>query len=147
MELVQASTHLLDSSPLKGISRGLLYYVHTGRNAWHSNWVTQYANGCMHTTLESAKEYAEKRRTRGTVFYIKQLPCLVFRSKDTCVLVTEIMRDIEKKQGLIFFVLLNDGKALRVNERWGNRFAKFVFEKREAFLLQNIGIVFCLLEA
>ena len=90
MELVQASTHLLDSSPLKGISRGLIYYVHTGRNAWHSTWVTQYANGCMHTTFESAKEYAEKRRTRGTVFYIKQLPCLIFRSQNTCVLVTEI---------------------------------------------------------
>ncbi len=90
MELVQASTHLLDNSPLKGISRGLMYYVHTGRNAWHSTWVTQYANGCMHTTFESAKEYAEKRRTRGTVFYIKQLPCLIFRSRNTCVLVTEI---------------------------------------------------------
>jgi len=90
MELVQASTHLLDSNPLKGISRGLVYYVHSGRNAWHSTWVTQYANGCMHTTFESAKEYAEKRRARGTVFYIKQLPCLIFRSQNTCVLVTEI---------------------------------------------------------
>jgi len=52
MELVQASTHLLDSSPLKGISKGLVYYFHTGRNAWNSTWVTQYANGCMHTTLK-----------------------------------------------------------------------------------------------
>lgn len=90
MELLEASTHLLDNSPLKGITRGLLYYVHTGRNAWHSTWITRYASGCMHTTLESAKEYAEKRRTRGTVFYIKQLPCLIFRSRNTCVLVTEI---------------------------------------------------------
>lgn len=90
MELVQASIHRLDSSPLKAISRGIIYYVHTGRNAWHSTWVTQYANGCMHTTLQSAKEYAEKRRARGTVFYIKQLPCLIFRSQITCVLVTEI---------------------------------------------------------
>lgn len=90
MELYQVSTQSLDNSPVKGISWGLLYYVHTGRNAWHSTWVTQYTNGCMHTTLQSAKDYAEKRRVRGTVFYIKQLPCLIFRSHNACLLVTEI---------------------------------------------------------
>jgi hypothetical protein len=90
MELKQISPHLIDNNQLKGISRGLIYYVHTGRNAWHSTWVTRYTNGCMHTTLESAKEYAETKRTRGTVFYIKQLPCLIFRSQNTCVLITEI---------------------------------------------------------
>lgn len=90
MELEQASIYQLDASPVRGISRGLIYYVHTGRNAWHSTWVTQYTKSCMHTTLKSAKEYAEKKRTRGTVFYIKQLPCLVFRSQKICILVTEI---------------------------------------------------------
>jgi|TARA_B100000929_G_C15501457_1_gene417556 hypothetical protein len=44
----------------------------------------------MHSTLESAKNYAEKRRTRGTVFYIRQLPCLIFRSRKQTILVTEI---------------------------------------------------------
>lgn len=90
MELSQASTQNLEDGPIKGISRGLLYYVHTGRNAWHSTWVTRYSDGCMHTTMESAKHYAEKKRTRGTVFYIKQLPCLIFRTKKTTLIVTEI---------------------------------------------------------
>ncbi|UTV88051.1 hypothetical protein KDX00_06105 [Cobetia amphilecti] len=90
MELSQVSTQNLEDDPIKAISRGLLYYVHTGRNAWHSTWVTQYSNGCMHTTIESAKHYAEKRRTRGTVFYIKQLPCLIFRTEKATLIVTEI---------------------------------------------------------
>jgi len=88
--LNQISVPSLEDSPVQGISRGLVYYVHTGRNAWHSTWVTQYYPGCMHSTLESAKNYAEKRRTRGTVFYIRQLPCLIFRSRKQTILVTEI---------------------------------------------------------
>ena len=90
MQLELISPHSLESNTVKGISRGLIYYVHTGRNAWHSTWVTQYSPGCMHTTLSSAKEYAEKLRERGTVFYIKQLPCLVFRGIGCAVIITEI---------------------------------------------------------
>lgn len=90
MQLQLTLPQNLDSDTVKGISRGLIYYVHTGRNAWHSTWVTQYSPGCMHTTAESAKVYVEKLRTRGTVFYIKQLPCLVFRAKGVAVIVTEI---------------------------------------------------------
>lgn len=84
--------HPLDvlTEEVTSINRGLLYYVHTGRNAWHCTWVTQYFPGCMHTTLESAKEFAESARTNGTVFYIKQLPCMIFRSKSYTLLVTEI---------------------------------------------------------
>src|SRR5690606_42111191 len=90
MELNQISVPSLEDSPVQGISRGLVYYVHTGRNDWHSTSVTQYYPGCMHSTLESAKNYAEKRRTRGTVFYIRQLPCLIFRSRKQTISVTEI---------------------------------------------------------
>lgn len=80
----------IESDTAKGISGGMVYYVHTGRNAWHSTWVTQYSPGCMHTTLSSAKEYAEALRTRGTVFYIRQLPCLVFRGHGITIVITEI---------------------------------------------------------
>lgn len=90
MKLEQASPQSLESSLVTGISRGLIYYVCTGRNAWHSTWVKKYSPGCMHTTIESAKEYAEKLRARGTVFYISQLPCLVFRCKGSAVIITEI---------------------------------------------------------
>lgn len=94
MELVKISAHLPDNTPIEGISRGLIYYVYTGRNAWHSTWVTRYENGCMHKNLIFAKEYAERRRKRGTVFYITQLPCLTFRTKKECLLVTEINNKI-----------------------------------------------------
>jgi hypothetical protein len=90
MQLELTSPQSLESKTVKDISRGLIYYVATGRNAWQSKWITQYAHGCMHTTIESAKEYAEKHRTRGTVFYIKQLPCLTFRSNGNLVIITEI---------------------------------------------------------
>ncbi len=90
MELKQVSAELLEREPVKHISHGLLYYVLTGRNAWHSKWITQYADGCMHTTLDSAKGFAESRRTSGTVFYIKHLPCLIFRSLKQNLMVTEI---------------------------------------------------------
>lgn len=90
MKLELISPYNLESNAVKGISRGLIYYVHTGRNAWHNTWVTQYSPGCMHTTLRSAKEYAEKLRERGTVIYIKQLPCLIFRGVRCAVIITEI---------------------------------------------------------
>ncbi len=90
MQLELISPRSLDSKAVKSISKGMIYYVCTGRNAWHSTWVSHYYPGCMHTTLASAKEHAEKLRTRGTVFYIKQLPCLVFRSSGVAVIVTEI---------------------------------------------------------
>jgi hypothetical protein len=80
----------LADSEVESISAVFIYYVFTGRNAWHSTWVTQYSEGCMHTNLESAKQYAEKRRTQGTVFHIKELPALLFNSKCGCLAVTQI---------------------------------------------------------
>ncbi len=68
----------------------LIYYVTTGRNAWHSTWVQQYSNGCMHTSLQSAKDYAEKRRTQGTVFTIKEQPALQVRTAKGQLFATQI---------------------------------------------------------
>ena len=90
MQLELVSKKNFELNTVRSISRGLIYYVHTGRNAWHSTWVTHYFPGCMHTTLQSAKEYAEKFRERGTVLYIKQLPCLIFRSNGVAIIITEI---------------------------------------------------------
>ncbi len=90
MQLVQIQMDTLSENPIEKISHGVIYYVHSGRNAWHSTWIKRYTPGCMHTKLNSAKEYAEKIRNRGTVIYIKPLPCLVFSCKDFHFLVTEI---------------------------------------------------------
>jgi hypothetical protein len=44
----------------------------------------------MHTTLEGAKKTAEKQRTSGTKFYIRELPVLMLGSKNNILLVTQI---------------------------------------------------------
>lgn len=67
-----------------------LFYVTMGRNAWWSTWVTRYAEGCMHTTFGSAREYCESRRVQGTVFYLTQLPALAFIAGGRILAVTEI---------------------------------------------------------
>ncbi|QMV62880.1 hypothetical protein VUJ49_23245 [Pseudomonas berkeleyensis] len=80
----------LANSEVESLSTTLLYYVFTGRNAWHSTWITRYSEGCMHASLELAKKYAENRRTQGTVFHIKELPSIIVRSKNGCLIVTQI---------------------------------------------------------
>lgn len=66
------------------------FYVHTGRNAWHSTWIARYSPGCMHTTLKSAKSYAETKRIQGTTFNISELPALIISSNIGSVVVTQI---------------------------------------------------------
>ena len=66
------------------------FYVHTGRNAWHSTWIARYSPGCMHTTLKSAKSYAETKRVQGTTFNISELPALMISSSIGSVVVTQI---------------------------------------------------------
>lgn len=78
------------TSRVQALQPVLLYYVFTGRNAWHSTWVQRYTPGCMHTSLQSARQYAEARRVQGTVFNIKELPALLFRSPHGCLVVTQI---------------------------------------------------------
>ena len=75
---------------VKNVIICVLYYVYEGRNAWHSTWVNKYSNGCMHESLNSAKNHCEKLRKQGSVFYISQLPCIVFRSLQKALIVTEI---------------------------------------------------------
>ncbi len=67
-----------------------IYYVYYGRNAWNATWVTQYTNGCMHTSLESAKSFAERGRNQGNVFYINELPALLIKSNKGFLIVTEM---------------------------------------------------------
>lgn len=63
--------------PIKTIEHGFIFFVHDGRNAWHSTWVQKYYPGCMHSTLDEAKKYCEKKRTNGSVFYITEIPVII----------------------------------------------------------------------
>lgn len=90
MELELVGPTNLSIEPVECIYKVLIYFLSTGRNAWHGIWSAKYTTGCMHTSLLSAQEAAEKKRTQGTVFYIQQLPCLAYRSKSNLLLVTQI---------------------------------------------------------
>ncbi|MFC4974836.1 hypothetical protein ACFPTY_10185 [Halomonas beimenensis] len=79
-----------DVAGVNKIQCGVVYHVVEGRNAWHSTWVSQYSKKSMHTSLKSAKEYAERCRKSGSVFRIKELPCLVFRTCKKTVIITAI---------------------------------------------------------
>lgn len=80
----------LARSKVKSVEAAYLYYLFHGRNAWHSTWITQYTEGCMHSHIDGAKASAERRRTQGTVFYISELPSLIFRSAAGVIAVTQI---------------------------------------------------------
>ncbi|PCJ91478.1 MAG: hypothetical protein COA46_08570 [Porticoccaceae bacterium] len=67
---------------LSNVQAVKIYYCFYGRNAWHSTWTQKYSQDCMHVTLSAAKQYAEKQRKQGSVFYIKELPALQIESTD-----------------------------------------------------------------
>lgn len=51
-----------------------------GRNAWHSTRVRHYQGPtAMYTTARSAQLAAERRRERGSYFYVIEVPALVLR--------------------------------------------------------------------
>lgn len=83
------NTQLMESK-VEHIEAITVYYVYTGRNAWHSTWITQYTEGCMHSTLQSAKAYAETKRIQGTVLNISDLPALHIYSPAGSIIVTQI---------------------------------------------------------
>ncbi|WP_176503886.1 hypothetical protein [Cobetia sp. 5-11-6-3] len=59
---------------------GVLYFVHIGRNAWHTTWIQRYTTDCMHADLDHAKAHAENLRNNGTRVYVQELPCIVFET-------------------------------------------------------------------
>ncbi|MCY0854057.1 hypothetical protein [Cupriavidus sp. D39] len=93
-----------------------LYYVYTGRNAWHSTWINRYNNGCMHASRHEAELYAETLRKEGTVLYIQELPALVVRSKAGCLIATQINNDSPLREYKPYFKM--DGGTAE-NPEWG----------------------------
>jgi hypothetical protein len=75
---------------LEAVQAVSLYYLHHGRNAWHSTWVSKYREGCMHSDEQSAKASAEEQRTQGSVFNISRIPAVLFVSSSGSIAVTEI---------------------------------------------------------
>lgn len=70
-----------------------LYFVTSGRNAWHKKWIKRYKPGSMNLTLAAAKNYAESLRTNGSVFYIQVLPAVLITTPNENYIVTQINTD------------------------------------------------------
>jgi hypothetical protein len=52
--------------------------LYRGRNAWHSTWVQHYIRQAdLFPSIDDAKAGAERLRSPGNVFYIKEVPALV----------------------------------------------------------------------
>jgi hypothetical protein len=93
MELIRYNESIhsevsIDKVVKKGIRK--IYFVYEGRNAWWSTWVHTYKPGCMHTTLDSAQQYVEKNRKRGSVFYIEEIPALTLEGKFISLIISQI---------------------------------------------------------
>lgn len=67
-----------------------LFFVHWGRNAWHSTWTDSYSNYSFFINLDAAKDFCEKNRCQGTSFRILQIPALAIYTKDKLICVIEI---------------------------------------------------------
>lgn len=80
----------LGSATVNAVRGGKLYFVHDGRNAWWSTWVQRYEVNCMHISLERAKQYAERQRVQGSVFYVNEIPALLVQGGSLVLAVTQI---------------------------------------------------------
>lgn len=68
-------------------------FLSNGRNAWHSTWVRRYSSGSFFRDGRAVERAVDRRKTRGTVFYLKVLPALIFTYGARDFLVTEINTD------------------------------------------------------
>lgn len=77
-------------SQVTGVEAVKLFLVLTGRNAWHNTWCGGYGgSAALHCDLESAKGYAEPRRTQGTTFTIRTVPAVMLSSRGGSVVIVE----------------------------------------------------------
>ena len=81
---------LVDGQSIKRLGLAKLYFVTSGRNAWWATWIKRYEEGCMQAKLRSAQQQAERRRTNGSVFYIRELPALFIEKEHALLIVTQI---------------------------------------------------------
>jgi hypothetical protein len=57
----EARFQKLARSRVNDVRVAKMYWLYNGRNAWHSTWINQYNEGCMHSDLADARRSAEKR--------------------------------------------------------------------------------------
>ncbi|WP_200762482.1 hypothetical protein [Nitrosophilus alvini] len=69
-----------------------LYFLHRGRNAWYGTWTRHFIpDMSLYKSLEEAQKSAEDIRKQGNVFYIEELPAILFEFEDNVgMIVTQI---------------------------------------------------------
>lgn len=87
---IMLSNATLAMEEIKSTHLKKIYYLVTGRNAWHSTWVQHFYKKCISTEHNELKSDAEKRRGPGTVFYIEELPALCLETSKGCIVISEI---------------------------------------------------------
>lgn len=65
-------------------------FLSTGRNAWHSTWIRRYLPGEFFRDGHAVAAAVEKRKTRGTVFYLSVMPAFQVNYGNRRFLLTEI---------------------------------------------------------
>ena len=102
-----------------------IYYCYYGRNAWHSTWIQRYSPSCMHLTIDSAQDHAERKRTQGSVFYIEELPSLEINVGPYRVYITQINENCPLREYRIEAVRSSAPVGKRKIENAQNRYLKF----------------------
>ena len=127
---LDTSVELKDfSEPIEKIRLVKTYDFYEGRNAWHSTWINTYTpQKSLYSSLEEAKQYAEKMRKPGSVFYINLIPSFLIKSKNCNVLVTQINSSKPFSQ---YSLLRNNNKLLNNSLK---------YKRLKAFLRRGIPL-------
>lgn len=79
---------------LKSIQVSSIYFITKVRySGYAGKTLRRYSDGSFFDNLKSTKEYAESQRKQGTKFRIEQLPCLILRTENKAVFITQVNSD------------------------------------------------------
>jgi hypothetical protein len=65
-------------------------FLSSGRNAWQSTWISEYIRGDFFREGREVQSVVERRKTRGTVFYLEVRPGFQFCFGSRKFILTEI---------------------------------------------------------
>ena len=68
-----------------------VFYLQYNRNAWNSTWIGRYYPDTVSFSAESLKKVAERRRVQGSVFSIRELPCLLMSGSRSSLIVLSVL--------------------------------------------------------
>ncbi|WP_153135353.1 hypothetical protein [Paraburkholderia agricolaris] len=70
-----------------------IFFLHDGRNAWHSTWVQRYTSDAFWASFRDAAQRASAKRVQGSKFFIHHVPAVLFRARTAELLAVDINTD------------------------------------------------------